>query len=66
MDESKKSLDPRSLGEMIRKRKWFLLLPLVIILPTAWFFIERMPNVYRVESTLLFDSRDPLRTGFCS
>ncbi len=60
MEESRKSLDPRQLGETIRKRKWHLVLPLVALAGLSVFFIERLPIVYRVESTVLFEDRAPL------
>lgn len=60
MEETRKSLDPRMIGEMIAKRKWHLLLPLLVAAGASVFFVERLPNVYRVESTILFEDRAPL------
>ncbi|MFH1279717.1 MAG: hypothetical protein ABIK65_15215 [Candidatus Eisenbacteria bacterium] len=57
MEETRKSLDPRMLGEIIAKRKWHLLLPLVVAAGASVFLVERLPNVYRVESTILFEDR---------
>lgn len=60
MDETRKSLDPRMLGEMIMKRKWHLILPLVVAAGVSAIFIERMPGIYRVETAVLFEDKTPL------
>jgi uncharacterized protein involved in exopolysaccharide biosynthesis len=60
MDESRKSFDPHVLRETIAKRKWHLVVPLVIAIGTSIVVGRTLPEVYRVESTLLFQTGAPL------
>jgi len=60
MEESGKSLEPRMLAEMVRKRKWLLILPVVVVVAGSIAVIEMLPSTYRVESVLLFEDRASL------
>ena len=48
------------IGEMIAKRKWHLLLPFIIVVSVALILINMLPDIYRVQSTLLFESQSSL------
>lgn len=60
MEDLRTSIDPRTLGDIFVRRKWFFLLPLVVIITAAHFVIDAMPEIYRVQSTVLYEGRNPL------
>jgi uncharacterized protein involved in exopolysaccharide biosynthesis len=60
MDDSRRSFDPRAFQETLAKRKWHLLVPLVLATATSFVVVERMPEVYAIESVLLFETAAPL------
>ncbi|MBN1826802.1 MAG: hypothetical protein JW958_11105 [Candidatus Eisenbacteria bacterium] len=60
MDDSRQSIHPRVLGEILAKRKWHLLLPLLVVIGGSIFLIESLPKIYSVQSTILFESQTSL------
>ncbi|NNE07235.1 MAG: hypothetical protein HKN20_01610 [Gemmatimonadetes bacterium] len=60
MEDLRTSIDPRALGDIFVRRKWFFLLPLVVTIVAAHFVIDAMPEVFRVQSTVLYEGRNPL------
>ncbi|MFH1682007.1 MAG: hypothetical protein ABIH26_15365, partial [Candidatus Eisenbacteria bacterium] len=59
-DESRKSFDPRLLWETIGKRKWYVIVPFLLAVVTSVLIVERMPEIFRIESVLLFEMNSPL------
>lgn len=60
MDDSQKSFDPRILGETILKRKWHLVVPVALAFVASFGVLRMIPEIYRVESVLLFEVGAPL------
>ncbi len=60
MESIQKSLDPRIVGEIIAKRKWYLILPFVVTVAVGAFLIEDMTEIFRVQSRVLYEDRSPL------
>jgi len=60
MDDSRQSFDPRAFQGTLAKRKWHLLVPLVLATATSFVVVERMPEIYAIESVLLFETAAPL------
>lgn len=45
-------IDPRSLLQLARRRKWFLIIPPIVALLGAYYNISNLPKVYRSETVI--------------
>ena len=60
MESIQKSIDPRILGEILVRRKWYLIVPFLITVTVGAIITEGMVEVYRVQSRVLYEDRSPL------
>lgn len=58
MDET---LDLRELVKALLRRKWIIILMVIVSVATAWFASSRMPKIYEAQTTVLV--KDPRSSG---